>query len=159
MTMNARLVCGSALAATLICTGCTFPSSGTVVPARQANQIQVTDVGTVVKVRAVTIEGTRSHLGQYSGAVIGGAVAVPGGGVRNAGDAVGVAVASAAGAIVGDAAEEYLTRKDAQEITIQLKDGTMVTVVQAEPSGFEAGDRVHVVHSPAGARVAMAMGL
>lgn len=159
MTMNARLVCGSALVAAVICTGCTFPSSGTVVPARQANQIQLTDSGTVVKVRAVTIEGTRSHLGQYSGAVIGGAVAVPGNGIRNTGDAVGVAVASAAGAIVGDAAEEYLTRKEAQEITIQLKDGTMVTVVQAEPSGFQTGDQVHVIHSPAGARVAMAMGL
>ncbi|HYC70399.1 MAG TPA: hypothetical protein VEB66_04270 [Opitutaceae bacterium] len=129
------------------------------VPANQANQLQTTETGTVVKVRDVTVEGRRTHLGQYGGAVVGGAVAVPTGGVRNAGDAVGVAVASTAGAIVGDAAEEYLTRKEAQEITIQLKDGTMVTVVQADPAKFQPGDEVHVIHSPAGARVAMAMGL
>lgn len=158
--MNTRLLSGAALAGVLgIVAGCTFPSSGPVIPAKQANQMQVTENGTVVKVRPVTIEGRRTNLGQYGGAVIGGAVALPDGGVNNAGRAVGVAAASVAGAVVGEAAEEYLTRQEAQEITVQLKDGTLVTIVQAEPAGFQPGDQVHVIHSPAGARVAMAMGL
>lgn len=158
--MKTRLLRGPALVgALLICGGCTFPSSGPMVPANQANQMQMTETGTVVKVREVTVEGRRTHLGQYGGAVLGGAAAVPTGGVDNAGEALGVAAASVAGAIVGDATEEYLTRKTAQEITVQLKDGTMVTIVQADPSAFQTGDQVHVIHSPAGARVAMAMGL
>lgn len=158
--MNARLFSGAVFAgAALLAAGCTFPSSGPMVPASQANQMQRTESGTVVKVRDVTVEGRRTSLGQYGGGVIGGAAAVPRGGVGNAGDAVVVAAASVAGAMVGEAAEEYLTRKAAQEITVQLTDGTMITIVQADPRGFQPGDHVHVIHSPAGARVAMAMDL
>lgn len=145
-----------ALAALLVAGGCTFPSSTTVVPANQANQMQTADVGTVAKVRDVNIEGRRSHLGQYGGAVIGGAAAIPGGGANSTGSRLAVAGASVAGAIVGEGVEEYVTRKRAQEITVQMKNGDMVVIVQEAPPDYQVGDQVHVIHSPAGARVAMA---
>lgn len=158
--MNTRLLLGGALVGVLLVgAGCTFPSSGRMVPANQANQIQRTEAGTVVKVRPVTVEGRRTHLGQYGGAVMGGAVALPNGGVGKAGEAVVVAAASVAGAVVGEATEEYLTRQNAVEITVQLKDGSLVTIVQAEPASFQTGDQVHVIHGAGGARVAMALGL
>lgn len=147
------------MGALLVAAGCTFPSSGRMIPANQANQIQRTEEGTVVKVRPVTVEGRRTHLGQYGGAVMGGAVALPNGGVGGAGEAVVVAAASVAGAVVGEATEEYLTRKNAMEITVLLKDGSLVTIVQSEAASFQTGDVVHVIHSPGGARVAMALGL
>jgi outer membrane lipoprotein SlyB len=157
MVMNSPILAAASLAgALLLCAGCTFPSSGPMVPANQANQLQSTENGTVVKVREVMVEGRRTHLGQYGGAVVGGAAAVPNGGVGGKGEALAVAAASVAGAVVGEATEEYLTRKIAEELTVQLKDGTLVTIVQDSPKGFRPGDAVHVIHSPAGARVAMA---
>lgn len=158
--MNTRRLAGMLLGAGLLAAaGCTFPSSGPLVPANQANQMQVADTGTVVSVRSVQIEGRRTNLGQYGGAVVGAAAAIPDGGVKDSGEALGVAAASVAGAVVGDATEEYLTRKVAQEITVQLKNGDLVTIVQASPKGFAVGDQVNVIHSHAGARVAMANGL
>ena len=146
------------LAATLAASGCTFPSSKTVVPAKQANQIQSSERGTVLKVRTVTIEGRRSHLGPYAGAVIGGAAALPKGGATTTGKALGVAAASTVGAIVGEGAEEYLTRRNAQEITVELKNGDVVVIVQESPPEYQAGDRVEVIHGQGGARVVLAMG-
>ena len=140
----------------LLGSGCTIPSKTAVVPASQANQMQVADIGTVVKVADMNIEGRKSNIGQYGGAIIGAAAASPVGGVRSTGSALGVAGASIAGAVIGEAVEEYATRKRAQEITVQMKNGDMVVIVQAAPPYYAVGDKVHVIHSPAGARVAMA---
>ena len=147
-----------ALVAVFATSGCTFPSSTAVVLAKQANQIQTAELGTILKVRTVTIEGRRSHLGQYAGAVIGGASALPKGGANSAGKALGVAAASTVGAIVGEGAEEYLTRHQAQEITVEMKNGNVVVIVQESPPEYQAGDRVEVIHGPGGARVVLAMG-
>lgn len=137
--------------------GCTIPSSKTLVPAAQAGQMQTSEIGTIVKVRDVAIEGRRTNLGQYGGGIIGGAAAIPNGGITSKGGALAAAGASVVGAIIGESVEEYATRKRAQEITIQLKNGDMVTIVQAAPPDFLVGDHVQVMHSPAGARVAMNM--
>ena len=119
--------------------------------------MQVADVGTIVKVTDMTIEGRRTHVGQGGGAIIGAAAASPVGGVGSTGSALGVAGATIAGAIIGEAVEEYATRKHAQEITVQMKNGDLVVIVQAAPPYYAVGDKVNVIHSPAGARVAMAM--
>ena len=56
-----------------------------------------------------------------------------------------------AGAIVGQQVEKSLTKKLAQEITIEMDDGSTVVVVQEmkEPP-FNAGDRVSVLESRGG---------
>lgn len=141
----------------LLGVGCTIPSKTAVVPTSQANQMSVADVGTVVKVTEMAIEGRRTHVGQGGGAIIASAAASPPGGVRSVGGALGVAGATIAGAIIGEAVEEYATRKRAQEITVQMKNGDMVVIVQAAPPYYAVGDKVNVIHSPGGARVAMAM--
>ena len=154
--MHSKLSSCCLLGGLILCgPGCTIPSAKSTVPGSQANQLQISEVGTIVKVSNVTIEGRRSTLGQYGGAVIGGAAATPNGGIRDSGGALGVAAASVAGAIVGESVEEYATRKRAQEITIQLKDGNMVTIVQPAPPDFMAGDVVQIIHGPGGARVQM----
>jgi outer membrane lipoprotein SlyB len=119
--------------------------------------MQTSEIGTIVKVRDVAIEGRRTSLGQYGGGIIGGAAAIPTGGITSKGGALAAAGASVVGAIIGESVEEYATRKRAQEITIQLKNGDMVTIVQAAPPDFLIGDHVQVMHSQAGARVAMNM--
>ena len=157
-TMRTKLLTSGLLGGVILLgSGCTIPSKSTVVPSSQANQMQVADVGTVVKVTELTIEGRRTHLGQAGGGIVGAAAASPVGGVRSTGSALGVAGASIVGAIVGEAVEEMATRKKAQEITVQMKNGDLVVIVQAAPPYYAAGDKVNVIHSPGGARVAMAM--
>jgi outer membrane lipoprotein SlyB len=149
--MHTKLI--PALGLMILAAGCTIPSSKPMVPAAQAGQLQTSEVGTVVKTRDVAIEGRRSQLGQYGGAVIGGAAARPAGGIGSTGGALGVAAASVVGAIAGESVEEYATRKRAQEITIQLKDGNLVTIVQEAPPDFLPGDVVEIMHGAGGARV------
>lgn len=155
--MNLHLFGGALAGVLAVCgAGCTFPSSKTVIPARQANQIQTTDLGKVVRVREVVIQGERTRLGQYGGAAIGGAAATGNGRIDNAGEALGVAGAAVAGAVLGEATEEYLRRVEALELTIELRDGSLITVTQAATPRFAIGDAVQVIHGPGGARVAPA---
>ena len=154
--MHSKLPTSCLLGVTLfLCASCTFPSSQNTVNASQAGHLQVSDVGTVIKVRPLVLDGRRSSLGQYGGAVIGGAAAVPSGGITGNGGALAVAGASVLGAIVGEGIEEYATRKKAQEITVQMKKGDIVTIIQKSPPEFMPGDTVEVIHGPMGARVQM----
>jgi outer membrane lipoprotein SlyB len=138
---------------TVILAGCTFPSSRRIIPASQANVLQRADTGIVTSVREVTIEGQRSNLGMYGGGIIGASAASGG---RGVGGAVGQAAAGVAGAVVGQATEEAVTRKHAQEITIRLDDGNTVVVTQEASTGlFQDGDRVRVLAGGGGARVSM----
>ena len=156
--MRTKLLASGLLGgAILLGTACTIPSKTTVVPKSQANQMQVADIGTVVKVTELAIEGRRTHLGQGGGAIIGAAAASPVGGTRNTAAALGVAGATIAGAVIGEAVEEYATRKRAQEITVQMNNGDTVVIVQPAPPDYAVGDKVNVIHSPGGARVALAM--
>jgi len=156
--MNTRILLGGlAAGASLVLGGCTLPSSTTTVPRNQANQIQTADFGTVVKVREVSIEGRRTHVGQAGGALVGIAAAAPSEGGRGGRDRqLAQAGAAIVGSVVGEAVEEAVTRKRAQEITIQMKDGRTVVITQEAPPEYRVGDEVQVIHSPAGARVAMA---
>ena len=95
------------------------------------------------------IDGESSQLGLYGGGIMGSAV----GSTIGSGD--GAVLASAggavAGAIVGQQVEKSLTKKLAQEITIEMDDGSTVVVVQEmkEPL-FNTGDRVSVLESRGG---------
>lgn len=156
--MHTKFFCHGLLGGVMLLTaGCSLPSKGPMVPATQAGQLQKSETGVILKVHDVTIEGQRTHLGSYGGGIIGGAAAVPPGGVSGRGDALAVAGASVVGAIAGGAVEEYATRKRAQEITIRMDNGDEVTIVQEAPPDYMVGDHVQVIHSAAGARVALAM--
>jgi outer membrane lipoprotein SlyB len=108
-------------------------------------------------VKDVVVDGQKTAIGQYGGAVMGGAVAMPAGGIGGRGDAIMTAAASIAGAVVGQAVEEVVTRKQAQEITVEMKNGDVFTIVQESPPAYREGDRVNVIHGPNGARVELAM--
>lgn len=136
---------------------CTFPSSGRTLPASQVGQLQKRTLGTVIAVTEVMIEGQKTNLGQYGGAVIGGAAALPNGGVGGRGDVLVVAGASIVGALAGQAVEEYATRKRAQEVTVEMANGDVFVIVQEAPPDYQVGDKVHVIHGPNGARLEMAL--
>ena len=152
-----RLPALAAVAALLGLNGCTLPHSGTHVSSAHVGQLQKLTVATVIRTKEITIDGTRTNVGQYSGAVLGGAAALPRGGVGTTGQALGVAAASVVGALAGQTIEEYVTRKQAQEITIQMSNGDIHVITQESPPNFQVGDKVSVIHGPSGARLEMAL--
>jgi outer membrane lipoprotein SlyB len=123
--------------------GCTFPSRGTVYDRRAANQMQRVELGTVEQVRSVTIAGQHSGIGILGGGAVGEAALSEAG--HGAGRELAQAGGAVAGAIVGDATEEAVTRKAAQEITIKLDSGNTVVVAQEVPPPFVVGDRVRLL--------------
>ena len=90
------IVLGSVLAA-----GCASSRSGKVYSRDEAQRVQKVQVGTVVAVQNVTIEGTKSKIGAAAGAVAGG-ISARGGG-SGTGDRVAGVVGSVVGGLVGAA--------------------------------------------------------
>lgn len=91
--------------------------------------VSKTDRGTVLQVREVRIEGTKSGVGTAAGAVAGAAGGASIGQGRAADIAGGVGGA-VIGGLIGAAGEEAFTRQKGVEYTVQRADGTVVTVVQ-----------------------------
>lgn len=102
------------------------------------------DTGDVVAVREVQISGRNTIVGVGGGALMGGAAASGGSGV---GGAVVQAAGAVGGAIVGEAVEEAATRRTAQEITIKMRNGDTIAVVQeiSKEGRFSVGEHVQVL--------------
>lgn len=138
----------------LLLIGC-MPSSksGSIYSRNQARQVQQVEIGTVVGVRQVQIEGTKTPVGSAGGAIVGGIAGSSVGGGR--GSAIAATVGAIAGGLAGAAIEEGATRQDALEITVQLRDGRAISVVQTEDNiTFRTGETVRVLTSPTATRVA-----
>ncbi len=139
-----QILVSVASVAVLLVAGCTFPSRQPTVSRSQVGVVQSLDLGRVVRVRDVVIDGERTILGITGGAAVGSAAAYPGPGA-GAGELVAQAAVAVTGAIAGSAIEEAATRKPAQELTILLDSGSTVVVVQEVRDGvFREGDRVEV---------------
>ena len=119
------------------------------VPKSASSTVQTLDLGTVIAVRDINIEGEATNLGTYGGGVMGSAI----GSTVGSGDGTRIATAAGAvvGAVVGQKIEKELTKKIAQEITVEMDDGGTVVVVQerVEPV-FSAGDRVSLLETRTG---------
>lgn len=126
------------------------------VPRASAGTLQSVDLGTVVAVKPVTIDGERTYVGPSAGGVVGSAIGQTVG--RGDGRILAAAAGAAAGGIVGGMLEEEMTEKQAQELTISMDDGGTVVVVQElKQPEFIAGDRVKVMANRVGdARVSHA---
>lgn len=120
-----------------------------------ALRMQTIQSGTVVSVRPVLIDGGQSGVGAVSGGVV-GAVAGSSIGGRRESIAFGV-LGAVGGAIAGNAIERHVTREDALEIVVQLRDGSRRSIVQA-PGGdtILGGDRVDIVTNGSTTRVVRA---
>jgi len=120
----------------------------------QTRHIQKVQTGTVLDVRFVQIEGTKSGIGTAAGGVIGGVVSGSnvGGG---SGRVVSSVIGSLLGGFIGSTVEEGITRQDGQEVVVELDGGRTIAVVQEFIDGraLRAGQRVRVVHGARGARV------
>ncbi len=119
------------------------------VPASSTGMSQSIQIGTVLDVRLVTVEGQKTGIGYTTGAILGSAIGQTVG--QGSGRILAAAGGAAVGGIIGDQAEKDLTTKTAQEITIDLDEGPTIAVVQEnrQPE-FNIGDRVSVLETRAG---------
>jgi outer membrane lipoprotein SlyB len=132
----------------LVAAGCASSMSGNAYSRDQARKAQSVDNGTVIYVRQVQIEGTKSGLGTIAGGILGAALGSTIG--DGSGRIVATAAGGVAGGVAGSAAEEGITRQDGLEITVELDTGEVVAVAQAADVPFDVGDRVRVLRRPDG---------
>ena len=134
--------------------GCASNLSGSTYSRDEARAVQVVRLGTIVSLRPVQIEGTRTPIGSGAGAIVGG---VAGGGLGGGrGSVVAAVIGAVAGGLVGAAAEEGVTRVQGVEITVREDDGLLRAYVQQVSEGevFRVGERVRIMTLNGTSRVA-----
>ncbi|MFY7866222.1 glycine zipper 2TM domain-containing protein [Roseateles sp.] len=130
MTMNKFALAACVLAVATL-SGCST-SSPDVIQRNDAQRMSQVQDATLLSVRAVTVDGSQSGVGAVAGGVV-GAVAGSNVGGRNEGKIAGVLV-GLAGAAVGNAIERNVTKEEAVELLVQLRNGERRSVVQAKGS-------------------------
>ncbi|MGY0218858.1 hypothetical protein ACWJJH_15940 [Endozoicomonadaceae bacterium StTr2] len=139
----------------MLLAGCMADLTGTAYSRGEARQVQTVRYGVVKELELVKIEGTQSGIGAATGAAVGGIAASDLGGGK------GSTIYSIAGAIgaglLGNWAEERLTRKQGVNITVQLDNGGYLSVVQeVDPAqNFAIGARVKVLDQGSATRVVL----
>lgn len=118
--------------------------SGTSYERSEARSAQEVRLGTVVSVKQVDIEGTKSGVGAVGGAALGGV-----GGSSIFGGKKGEIAGGIAGAILGGLAggalEEGVTRQKGLLITVRLDSGRVLAITQGGDELFSPGQRVQVL--------------
>lgn len=134
----------------LILGGCSSPS-GNVYTQDQAMRQMSVQFGVVEQVRDVLLEGRKSGVGTFTGGALGGLAGSNIGHGR--GSIAGAIVGAVAGGIAGHAIEESVTREAAQEITVRLDGGHLISIVQAGNERFQRGERVRILSGQGETRV------
>lgn len=146
--MNTRIafLCCISLTMSLLIGCANSGLSGDTYTREDARKVQQVEYGKVLSVKPVVIEGDREGIvGNLGGAILGGIAG------SSIGDGRGQSAATVAGAMVGgiagQATEEKLTRKQGQEIQIQMDSGKVLSVVQEvkDQAFFSLGDRVRLL--------------
>jgi outer membrane lipoprotein SlyB len=133
--------------------GCASNLSGDTYSRSEARTAQQVEYGTIVQLRPVQIEGTKTPIGAGAGAIVGG---VAGSGVGGGkGSTIMAVIGAVAGGMAGAAVEEGVTRSQGVEITVKLASGRSVAVVQglSPHEKFAVGDQVRVISHGGTSRV------
>lgn len=132
--------------------GCTSTLSGQSYSREEARNPINVRFATVVSVREVTLEGTKSPIGGLGGAAVGG---IAGSSIGDGkGSAIGAVIGAVAGGLAGAAIEESATRQPAWEITLRGESGDAFAVVQEKGTDtFVVGERVRVLSGNGNTRV------
>lgn len=117
------------------------PATNTTVDRHALGMAGYVSTGTIVGMRPVAVQGTRSGVGGATGAVAGGVIGSTIGGDWRA-RAVGGVVGALAGGLAGAAVEEGVTRGNAVEFIVRGDDGSTRAIVQTNELGLQVGERV-----------------
>lgn len=134
------------IALSTILTGCMSNLGGDVYSREDARRVQQVQFGTIVALRPVKIEGTKTPIGAITGAAIGGiAGSTVGGGT---GSYVAAIIGAVGGGLIGGMGEELITRSNGVEITFNQDNGATKAIVQQvqENEMFRVGDRIRIMN-------------
>ena len=116
----------------------------------EANQSLQVNSGIIIDLQAVTIDSEGNIVGKVAGGLIGGIAgsSVGGGRGRSAAAVAGAVV----GGIIGNKAEALYNRANGVQITVQMNNGQIQSVVQEVNPNilFRKGDHVTLIKSAAG---------
>ena len=134
--------------------GCASDLSGSSYSRADARAVQNVRMGTIVSLRPVQSEGTKTPIGTLAGAAVGGIAGNSIGGGR--GKAITTILGGVAGGAAGSAVEEGITRTQGVEIVVREDDGGTRAYVQAVDSQqFRVGDRVRIMSVNGASRVTL----
>jgi outer membrane lipoprotein SlyB len=143
------------LAAAVVTLAACSTTSPDVVQRGDAQRLSQVQDATVLSVRAVTVDGSQSGIGGAAGGVVGAIAGSSVGGKRESA-VVGV-LGAVAGAALGNAIERNVTKEEAVEILLQLRNGERRAVVQARGNeNFQPGEPVILVTTGGKTRVTRA---
>ena len=134
----------------VLLTACASSNSGKVYSRDETQRTQVVEFGTVIAVEDVLIEGTKTPVGAATGAVVGGVAGA--GSADSSGDRIRGVLGAVIGGVVGAAAEEGLTRRKGHEITVEMSDGELISIVQEADQQIAINDSVRVLTQPNGTK-------
>lgn len=134
--------------------GCMSNLSGDTYSREDARRVQTVMLGTIVALRPVQIEGTKTPIGAIAGAGVGGLAGSAIGGGR--GSIITTIIGAVGGGLLGAAGENLLTKSNGVEITFNLDNGATRSVVQqvAANERFSVGDRIRIMNLNGQTRVA-----
>ncbi len=133
----------------LLLSGCAYDSrSSRVYSGKAASQVHNVQIGTVLGVRAVTVQEPMTKLGTVVGGAAGGVV----GSTIGSGKANDIAADGGAirGGLAGRAIENEIRKRDALEITVEMNDKSVIAIVQDDDIGFSVGQTVRVLTTRGG---------
>lgn len=138
----------------MLLTACASKLGGESYQRGEVGTMQRIEYATILSLRPVKIEGTKSGIGSAAGAVAGGVAAsgVSGGKTSTVAAVIGAVL----GGLAGSAMEEGMTRTDGVEFGLKMDDGREISLVQALTPNevFRVGDKVRVIYNGGRARVA-----
>lgn len=147
-----KLTLSCLLLASLVLSGCASSLGGSTYSRSEARGEMSVRIGTVLAVRDVKIEGSGT-AGAITGATLGGLA-----GASHSGGKGGAAlsiIGLVGGAMIGNAIGKGITDAPGLEVTIQLVDGSLISIVQERDVqlSLKAGDKVRVIGSGSKTRV------
>lgn len=151
MTKKLMVLTLGALIGAGMLSGCANDSA-MVYSQNQMRQAQTVQIGTVVSVHNVKMEGSNNGLLTLGGAALGGLAGSHLGSGSKA-NAAGAIVGALAGGYATDAAQKGMGTKNALEITVKLDSGRMISIVQDPDVQLVAGQRVRVLSGGGNDRV------
>lgn len=116
----------------------------------EANQRLQVSNGIIIDLQAVTIDSEGNVVGKIAGGLIGGIAGSSVGGGR--GSSAAAIAGAVVGGIIGSKADALYTQENGVQITVQMNNGDVLSIVQEvnENVLFRKGDHVTLVRSAAG---------
>ena len=152
MTRKIMVLAMSAFVGASLLSGCASDSA-MVYSQDQMRQAQTVQLGTIVSVHNVKMQGSNNGLLTLGGAALGG-LAGSNLGRGDKANAAGAIAGALVGGFASNAAQKSVGTKDALEITVKLDTGRMISIVQDADVQLVAGQRVRVLSGGGTDRVA-----